>query len=176
MKKIMTAIFSFLLLVSLLSSQSLVELAKKEKERRAKLKGKKVTVVTNADLKKHGKGPAVSIIEPAYVEEEIPTGPGTPKRFVSKQASSSTIEKIDQEEVEDPAVLEEKWKRANEQVDLLTLRMNSLQQTFFSFENQYDRAEMQREIAETFLRLQKARQDAEKAKQELDMRRTKKRK
>ena len=35
-----------------LSGQSLAELAKKEKERRAKLKGKSTKVITNADLKK----------------------------------------------------------------------------------------------------------------------------
>jgi len=160
MKKTITVIFCFLLFVSFLFSQSLVELAKKEKERRAKLKGKKAIVVTNADLKKLRRGPALSIIESAYEERESLFYP---------------IEKIKEEYFENQALLETEWKRANELVDLLTLRMNELQQTFFSFENLYDRGEMQREIAETYLKLQKARQDAEKAKKELDRQRTKKR-
>lgn len=160
MKKIITVIFSFLLFASFLFSQSLVELAEKEKERRLKLKGKKAIVVTNADLKKLRRGPAVSIIESAYEERESLFYP---------------FEKIKEEDFEDQARLETEWKRANELVDLLTLRMNELQQTFFSFENLYDRGEMQREIAETYLKLQKARQDAEKAKKELDRQRTKKR-
>lgn len=159
-KKIIIVIFFPVLFASLLFSQSLVELAKKEKERRAKLKGKKAIVVTNADLKKLRRGPAVSIIESAYEERESLLYP---------------IEKIKEEDFEDQVRLETEWKRASELVDLLTLRMNELQQTFFSFENLYDRAEMQREIAETYLKLQKARQDAEKAKKELDRQRTKKR-
>ncbi len=159
-KKIIIITFFPVLFASLLFSQSLVELAKKEKERRAKLKGKKAIVVTNADLKKLRRGPAVSIIESAYEERESLFYP---------------IEKIKEEDFEDQVRLETEWKRANELVDLLTLRMNELQQTFFSFENLYDRGEMQREIAETYLKLQKARQDAEKAKKELDRQRTKKR-
>ena len=54
--------------------------------------------------------------------------------------------------------------------------MNELQQTFFSFENLYDRAEMQREIVETFQKLQEAKAQAELTKKELDRRQTKRRK
>jgi hypothetical protein len=48
-----------LLTVSFLLSQSLVDASKKEQERREKLKGKDVKVVTNADLKAKGQTPAV---------------------------------------------------------------------------------------------------------------------
>jgi hypothetical protein len=54
--------------------------------------------------------------------------------------------------------------------------MNELQQRFFSFENQYDRGEMQREIIETFQKLQKAKAEAEFTRKELDRRQTKRRK
>ena len=45
MKKIIVVAFLPLLFVTFLSSQNLVGLAKKEKERRAKLKGKKEIVI-----------------------------------------------------------------------------------------------------------------------------------
>ena len=44
------AIISLLLLNSMLQSQSLAEIASKERERRAALKGKPAVVVTNAEL------------------------------------------------------------------------------------------------------------------------------
>lgn len=160
MKKIITITFSLMFFVNILFSQSVVELAKKEKERRAKLKGKRAVVVTNADLRNLKRQEAVSIIEPAFDEDSL----------------SLPIEEIEQEDTEEQARLEANWNMANERASLLTLRMNELQQRFFSFENQYDRAEMQREIAETFQKLQEAKQNAEAARAELDRRKTKRRK
>ena len=60
MKKIMR-FAAFFILSTLLASQSLVDVSKQEKERREKLKGKNVRVVTNADLKSVKKTPAVSM-------------------------------------------------------------------------------------------------------------------
>jgi len=160
MKKLITITFSLMLFVNFLCSQSLVELAKKEKERRASLKGKTAVVVTNADLRNLKKQEAVSIIEPAFDEESL----------------SLPIEEIEPEDTEEQKRLEANWNRENERASLLTLRMNELQQRFFSFENLYDRAEMQREIAETFQKLQEAKQNAETAKRELDQGRIKRRK
>jgi hypothetical protein len=159
MKKIITITFSLMLFVNFLCSQSVVELAKKEKERRAKLKGKRAVVVTNADLRNLKRQEAVAIIEPAFDEDRI---------FIPK-------EKVERDDTEEQARLEANWNMANERASLLTLRMNELQQRFFSFENQYDRAEMQREIFETFQKLQEAKQNAETAKRELDQGRIKRR-
>ncbi len=53
-----------LLAASFLLSQSLVDASKKEQERREKLKGKDVKVVTNADLKARPKTPAVTVGTP----------------------------------------------------------------------------------------------------------------
>ncbi len=155
MKKIITITFSLMLFVNFLCSQSVVELAKKEKERRAKLKGKTAVVVTNNDLRNLKKEPTVSVIERAFDEDSL----------------SLPIEEIEQESTEKQAVLEVNLNRTNERASLLTLRMNELQQRFFSFENQYDRAEMQREIVQTFQKLQEAKQNAETAKRELTQRR-----
>ena len=63
-----------------MSAQSLVELSKKERERRAAAKGK-TAVVTNADLAKVKKKPAVSAGESALtvgeVQAENPEAPET---------------------------------------------------------------------------------------------------
>jgi hypothetical protein len=160
MKKLSIIVISLMFLVNLLFSQTLVELAKREKERRAKLKGKTAVVITNNDLWNLKTKEAVSIIEPAFEEGSL----------------SLPIAEVEQEDTEEQARLEANWSEANEHADLLTLRMNELQQTFFSFENQYDRAEMQREIAETFQKLQEAKQKAETAKRELDRLKTRRRK
>ncbi len=149
-----------MLFVNFLCSQSVVELAKKENERRTKLKGKKAVVVTNNDLRNLKRGPAVSIIEPAFDEDSI----------------SLPVEETEQENTEEQARFEANWNRANERASLLTLRVKELQQRFFSFENQYDRAEMQREIVQTIQKLQEAIQNAVTAKRELSQSRIKRRK
>jgi len=61
LKKFIAGVSLPLFLSSFLFSQNLVELAKKERERRAMLRGKKFAVVTNADLGKVRKRPALSI-------------------------------------------------------------------------------------------------------------------
>ncbi len=149
-----------MLFVNFLCSQSVVELASKEKERRTKLKGKKAVVVTNNDLRNLKRGPAVSIIEPAFNEDSL----------------TLPVEKTEQENTEEQVRIEANWNRANERASLLTLRVKELQQRFFSFENQYDRAEMQREMVQTLQKLQEAKQNAETAKRELDQGRIKRRK
>lgn len=63
MKKTIRFAILFLLPAMLLLSQSLVEVSKQEQERRAKLKGKNVKVITNADLKSVKKTAAVTMAE-----------------------------------------------------------------------------------------------------------------
>jgi hypothetical protein len=60
MNKPVRFLILFLLPAALLLSQSLVEVSKKEQERREKLKGKNVRVITNADLKAVKRTPAVT--------------------------------------------------------------------------------------------------------------------
>ena len=72
-KKISVLFLALFFSASFLSSQSLVEIAKKEKERRESLKEKKVMVVTNQDLRKVKKKTALSVIltQPPEKETEI---------------------------------------------------------------------------------------------------------
>lgn len=60
MKKTLRFAILFLLPAALLLSQSLVEVSKKEQERREKLKGKNVKVITNEDLKAVKRTPAIT--------------------------------------------------------------------------------------------------------------------
>jgi hypothetical protein len=84
LKKALSVIFVSLLCAVFLISQSLVELSKQEKERREKLKGKNVRVVTNADLKSMAKKPAVSVNEPEATEEKV-AEPGEPALFAGTE-------------------------------------------------------------------------------------------
>jgi len=181
-KKIFIATFFPLLLVSFLLSQSLVDVAKKEKERRETLKGKKVVVVTNADLTKLKKKPSVvtAQLEPATAEtiteaeaefkeqENPPTGEYlqevTPK--VEEAPEAEAVGKKSGEELR--AELEEKWNKAKEYVDLLGTKMNGLWQKFYSFDDMISRDSIQKEISDTYVKLLKAQEDEVKAKEELD--------
>jgi hypothetical protein len=66
-----------LLTASLLISQSLADLSKQEKERREKLKGKSVRVITNRDLKPASKAGAVDVA-PAEAAAPSAEGQGAP--------------------------------------------------------------------------------------------------
>jgi hypothetical protein len=67
--RILIAIFS----AGLLLSQSLVDASKAEKERREKLKGKNVKVITNADLQSGSKAPAL-VTAPAETKTDETAG------------------------------------------------------------------------------------------------------
>jgi len=69
-KKFLVSLFLPLLLVSFLQSQSLAELAKKEKERRAALKGKGAAVTTSADLAKVKRKASVESVGQEQTAEE----------------------------------------------------------------------------------------------------------
>lgn len=80
MSKTAPRILIAMLSAGLLLSQSLVEVSKAEHERREKLKGKNVKVITNADLQSVRKTPAVTMTSPKAAEgepavtEQMPAG------------------------------------------------------------------------------------------------------
>ena len=192
LKKIIVAISLPLFLTSLLSSQSLVDLAKKEKERRERLKGKKKIVITNADLKSLGKRPAVTTSRPmlpaggterlASPSEKSLLDKAEPSKAKGKVADKDKAETkrkaeakdIDRSEPQEetPQELEAKWKKAREYVGLLTTKMNGLWQEFYSMDDMTSREKIQREISETSLRLQKAKEDEARARGEYKQART----
>jgi flavin-dependent dehydrogenase len=192
----LAAFFLPFLLVSFLQSQSLAELAKKEKERRAALKGKPATVITTADLAKVKKRPAVEPGIPQQGEEAAAAGEaGTegqagvtpPVAGEGQAAAAATAEAATEAQkpaTEPPAgeagaltETEFKAKQAElmkavqerqEMVDLLTLKLNALYQEFQNLDNMKSREFIQGQIGETYDKLLKAQADAGKAAKDLD--------
>ncbi|MBS3819504.1 hypothetical protein KGY73_08395 [bacterium] len=158
---------------SLLFSQNVVELSKKEKERRAKLKGKKSVEITNADLKKARLHAAVSIPQAKGKKKmkpkprpkaSAPQSPPEPsKKTTSPSPSSSSEENLDKKGSDDQnGTLKEKWEKAKEYVELLSLKLRALWQKFYSMDEMNSRAKIKKDISETHLRLKKAQQKAQK--------------
>jgi len=170
----LTVLLSFLC-ISFLSAQSLVELAQKEKERRESLKGKKGVVVTNASLAKVKKVPAVSVSPAPVAEDEEPAETPPPPPQAEQETPLPPAETPGEEVSVDIAALEEKAQRAEEYVALLSLKMNGLWQEFYSLDDMTSRDAIQQEISTTYLQLQKAQQDAEKALNELEEARSRRR-
>lgn len=167
-RRTVTSIFLLLTCTFLLSAQSLVDVAKKEKERRAKLKGKKSIVVTNSILKKKKIEPAISVQILESPIQEIPSVSQIPNKRSLDNVSNQAPSEKDQTSFFDIKDLERQWEEANEYVALLTLKMNALWQEFYSMDDMTPRDHIQRQISETYLKLQKAQIDAEQAKKEMD--------
>jgi len=179
-------------MVSFLSAQSLAELSKKERERRAAAKGK-TTIVTNDDLGKIKKKPAVSSGQPAKTgEEDQAENPEAAVETVTppegenaqpQQATPPGVEQTPPEEApssdQEPVLtdeqfnarkteLEDRWNKAQEMVDLLTMKMNGLWQEFYSLDDMTARDRIQQQISENYEKLLKAQQDEAAVKEELD--------
>ena len=193
-KKIIVAFFLLLLGVSFLSAQSLAEASKKEKARRAALKGKQ-TIVTNQDLGKTKKKAAMTESVPekpaeeAVAEEAEATVPPEGEQAAAEEAAPGEAPPPAVEappETEPPAPeaepamgqeefnqrkseLEDAANKAQELVDLLTMKMNGLWQEFYSLDDMTARDTIQQQISETYEKLLKAQQDATKAKEDLDV-------
>ncbi len=199
MKKSVLFAFILLLIVSFLHSQSLVDLSKREKARRESLKGKSAVVVTNADLAKVKKKPAIetappetAIEEPAVEGEEFAAEEDVPPETLEEEASteeaapeqapaeepSAKVEILPQPSAQ-PALseaefkkkkaeFEDKWNKAAEMVELLTLKMNGLWQEFYSLDDMTARDRIQQQISETYDKLVKAQVEETMAREELD--------
>jgi hypothetical protein len=181
-KKILLLIFLPLAIVSFLHAQSVAELAKKEKERRAALKGKKI-VVTNDDLGRIKKKPSMTAgaretetvaeeteagetrkTEEEKANEITPPGESVENAPSEGQAPASIREEYDQRKAE----LEQKIQKALEMADLLTTKILALQQEFYNTSEPKTRDQIQQALVETNKKLEAAREDALKGKEELD--------
>jgi hypothetical protein len=188
--KLLAAFFLPLLLTSFLQSQSLAELAKKEKERRAAIKGKAATITTE-DLAKVKKRPAVESAPQELPAEEQPAQAGAepqagaaaaPEGEPAAEAQAGAEAEKPAEETppaDDPdAAVRDLDKRQNELadaaqekaelVDLLTLKMNALYQQFQSIDNMKSRETLQIQISDTYDKLLKAETESAKAKKDLE--------
>jgi hypothetical protein len=176
-----------LLLVSFLHAQSVAELAKKEKERRAALKGKPATVITSADIAKVKKRPAVVTVTEEQTEAEAAaeaqaqegaTPPAAGQGAGAAQAQAQNpVETLPDLQNPAPSAKEVQAKLAEltktaqdkqELTDLLTLKMNSLYQEFYSLDNLKSRELLQAQISDTYDKLLQAQLDATNAAKELE--------
>ena len=186
-----------LLLVSFLQSQSLADLAKKEKARRAALKGKRAHVVTTADLAKVKKRPAVELViqeeavketaaegeEIAVEGQEAVTPPATVEEGKEVEAAETAAEPpkpVEETPPAEAAALSEKeflakqadlmkaLEEKQDMVDLLTLKLNALYQEFNNLDTMKSRELVQSQIGITYDKLLKAEAEANSASKELD--------
>ena len=174
-KTSVSAIF-LLFFASFLNSQSLVDVAKKEKERRAKWKGKKSIVVTNDTLQKKKIEPALSYKSVASPHVETLSRSELPDKRALDKIPDQVPAIKQSSRFDDVKALEDRWREAKEIVALTILKMNALQQEYHSMDDMTPRSLIQQKIADTYLKLQKAQKDAEKAKQAWDEARKKNKK
>lgn len=189
LKKVLSIFLSlsFSGLTPLLSQEeNLAELARKERERRESLKGKKVRVVTNKDLEKLTKTEALTL-PPQTMET---AGAGTTYRPASQPVPGSqpatpvTVHRVN---VENPpqgsggvfpgttgeqdvssVSLEEAWKKAKEYVELLTLKLNSLWAEFYGQTDMKSKDYIQMQISETYEKLTRAQEEEARLRQQYE--------
>jgi NADH dehydrogenase/NADH:ubiquinone oxidoreductase subunit G len=185
--KLLAALVCPLLLASFLQSQSLAELAKKEKERRAAMKGK-ATVITSADIAKVKKRPAVETIpDTVTTEGEVQAAEaaaGAPPEGTPPAAGEQVAEAAAEEPAPTPqedqaaqaakdlekkqAELADLAQQKAEMVELLTLKLNALYQEFYGLENLKSRELLQIQISDTYDKLLKAETESAKAQKDLE--------
>jgi len=171
-KRPLALAFLMVILSSLLFPQTLAEIAQKERERRAGLKGKKAVVITNADLAKLRKKPAL----------ETPPGPPAPEAeeiAAPENILPAPVEPLEQPVTGIPAstdsappglkTLQERLDKAQEYVELLTLKMGALWQQFYGQEDMTTKDAVQQAIAETYIKLEKAQEDEIQARRDLEI-------
>lgn len=170
-KRIFVFLFLPLLFISLIYSQTLAEIAQKERERRESLKGKRAKVITNADLAKLKKKPALEVpaAEAPPAAPEVKTTETVTPPAQGLQEQSPPIESIPEDKSQATLKeLQERWEKAKEYVELLTLKMGALWQEYYGLDATASKEAIQLSISETFIKLEKAQEEEAKARQELE--------
>ena len=157
-----TGIFVILSLVfsSFLCAQTLAELAKQEKERRAKLTKQETVLITNKNITKYKKTAAVTI-EPGTAPQSQPQTEARPETTTPTVTEEIRPEVKTPPQTDPQADFEQKLAKAEEYVDLLTIKMRGLWQEFYSMDDMTSRDSIQRQIDTTYRQLEKAQKDLE---------------
>jgi hypothetical protein len=153
-----------------------VELAKKEKARRAQLQEKKTTVVTNQDIKKVQVKSGVSSRSTTATEAKLPattvrSGQAQPAEKAGSGGRGVRVTlapDVDQSGTTPEISLEEKLRRTDNQVGHLNLKLTQLGQLFYNAETTERRAQIQKQIDSATVELDKAKAEANKLRSELD--------
>jgi len=152
-------------------AQTLVEAAKKEKERREALKGKTAVPVTNADLSQVKKKPSAEgrKAEPPKEGAGVQASPNTPTAAPLVQPVSPPLGTAPGEGQGKNEEALKKHEEARKNLDSLTVQLQGLWQQYYSFNSMVSKEKVQRDIAETSLKLQAA--TAEEAKWRAELKR-----
>jgi uncharacterized protein YkwD len=173
LKKWLAAGCVFFFLCAAAMPQSLVELAAKEKARRAKLKDQKSILLTNEDLKKVSKTSALSAAkEPEAEKRSLDTKAPEPPAAVQSSPIKVTVSKRQSSQAGTEATVltdQEELKNTEEIVGILTLKMRALWQEFYSMDDMTPRDVIQQQISETFQQLQEARDKANQLRKKLNL-------
>ena len=148
--------------------QTLVELSKREKDRRAKIAHKKTTVITNVDLIKKKITPALGSLTNEKIAGVPPDSVTNEKSEVlgTEENEEETTNQIDEAALDK---LEESWNKSEEFVSLLSLKIRALLQEFYGTGNLKLKEDIQRQMNEISQQRENAKKDAEKAKEEYDL-------
>jgi hypothetical protein len=158
------------------SAQSLADTARKEKERREALKTKPTVTVTNADLSKVKKKAATNDVKaevpvPNPDETENPEAAAKPSAVEASapaQSDTGLAAEARRRAETDRAELQGRWEREKERVEFLNLKMRALGQQFNTFNSMTPKNKIQKELAETNLKLQAAVAEEARLKKDLD--------
>jgi hypothetical protein len=180
--------FLLLAVTSFGYSQSLADLAKKEKERRQAVKGN-VKVITSIEAVKYQNGPITvstpvaapaaekAAAEGATAENEKPTTEGETKPEVA--SGTQNAKPASDEPTDFFGRTESYWKQAfadarqkvkdlENESNVIILKLNDLQNRFYRESNGFKQQEIQKEIQKTLYEQDVNKQDLEKAKSALD--------
>lgn len=161
-----------------LFGQDLVETARREKARRLAAKKETAVVVTNADLARARKKPAMAMPpaakaaaggeEASSTDQAPPSAVAAPSAVPAPQsaveAASESALNYDQKKAD----LTTAQDRAQERAELLDLKMRALNQQLTTFNSMTTKDQVRKSIAETYQKLLEARAEAVKAKEALE--------
>lgn len=186
MKKILVVTI-FVALVGSLYGQSINDLARQEKARRAALKGNRAKVVTNVDLAAVRKTPAVIVVNPDSAEESNPAGiTGQDSSGLASGGAGDTSGAVvmmptvakngpvlmgNNDSSDLPASAgdaEARLKAANELIDLLSTKMNALMQEANNLNSMTPKDVLQRQIDETNRKLIRVQEEATRLKDQIE--------
>jgi len=158
-------------------TQSLGDVAKKEKERREKIKAG-AKVITNDDTFKYANGPVSTTTPPApppdaakKTEPEKPAGEaqkGAPEAKATPDGPTDLQGRPESFWRQTFADARQKVKELENKENVLVLKVNDLQNRFFRTDDGFQRQALQAELQKTFTERDQVGEDLAKAKAQLD--------
>jgi len=172
---IISAVFLCVILVPAVQAQSLADVAKKEQERREQI-SETPKEITNDDAADYSGGSVSTIEEPA-------TKPDSESAEESSEESSDGKENGETADQDEPVDFkgrtESYWRQTmtearnkvkslEEKATSITLKLNELENQFYSIDDGFDRDGVQREIQKSYYEQDLNKENLAKAKEELE--------